>query len=149
MADSTSADAAARADEASAAAAHAGAPPASFGEAVGALWGELRASLHERMQLFSLETQRTGLTLVQLMLYAVMAAVLIVTAWLALVCGLGAWLVLHGNVHWAVAVALLIVLNLAMAAWLGWSMRSLVHRLGFPATIRQLQSLGQQPPPSS
>lgn len=147
MAATMPAESAAAASEtaaAAAAAASAGTPPESLSEAAGSAWNEFRASLQDRAQLFSLETQRTGLTLVQLVLYAVMAAVLVVTAWLALVGGIGAWLVLQGGMHWAVAVAVLIVLNLVAAAALAWSMRGLVPRLGFPATVRQLQSFAQR-----
>jgi uncharacterized membrane protein YqjE len=129
---------------ASAAAASAGTQAGSFTEAATTVWGDLRASLQDRVKLFSLETQRTGLTLVQLVLYAVMAAVLTVTAWLAVVGGVGAWLVLHAGMHWAAAVAILVVLNLVAAGLLAWSMRGLVRHLGFPATIRQLQPLAQR-----
>lgn len=151
MAATMPADSAAPASDtaaAAAAAASAGTPAESFSEAAGSLWSELRASLQDRLQLFSLETQRTGLTLVQLVLYAVMAAVLVVTAWLALVGGLAAWMVLHAGMHWSLAVAVLIVLNLAAAAALGWSMRGLVRRLGFPATVRQLQSFTRRSQPT-
>jgi uncharacterized membrane protein YqjE len=129
---------------ASAAAASAGTQAESLTEAASTAWTDLRASLQDRVKLFSLETQRTGLTLVQLVLYAVMAAVLAVTAWLALVGGIGAWLVLHAGMHWAAALAMLVVLNLVAAGLLAWSMRGLVHHLGFPATIRQLQPLAQR-----
>ncbi|AKJ30615.1 phage holin family protein [Caldimonas brevitalea] len=120
----------------------------TFSQAAGSLWHELRGSLQERAKLFSLEAQRTGLTLVQMVLYAVVAAVLVVTSWLGLMGGIAAWLVLSADVHWGVALLVVVALNLVAAGLLAWYMRGLVRRLGFPATIRQLKSSQQQKPPS-
>lgn len=157
MGPATSTEAPAAADAAAAfhaAAAHqeaaaAAAGPESFSRAAGSLWHELRASLQERVKLFSLEAQRTGLTLVQLVLYAVLAAVLIVTAWLGLMGGLAAWLVIEREVHWGAALLAVVALNLIFAGVLTWSMRGLVHRMGFPATVRQLKPFSQQRHPQT
>ncbi|HWP17987.1 MAG TPA: phage holin family protein [Burkholderiaceae bacterium] len=105
-----------------------------------ATWEEVRGALQERLRLLSLEAQRSGLALVQLVLYGVMAAVLVVTAWLTLMGGVTVWLVLHAGLHWVAAVIGIVVLNLIAAALLAAAMRKLVPQLGFPATVRQLRN---------
>lgn len=127
----------------------AGTAPAatSFTQALGLTWEEVRGVLQERMRLFSLEAQRSGLALVQIVLYGVMAAVLVVTAWLALMGGIAVWLVLNAGFHWAVAVVVIAASNVVVAAVLGAAMRKLVPQLGFPATVRQLRGgVAPQPP---
>lgn len=112
----------------------------SFSQALSATWEEVRGALQERLRLLSLEAQRSGLALVQLVLYGVMAAVLVVTAWLTLMGGVTVWLVLHAGLHWVAAVIGIVVLNLIAAALLAAAMRKLVPQLGFPATVRQLRN---------
>jgi hypothetical protein len=101
-------------------------------------WEGLRGSLHERLQLLTLEARLAGLALVQLIFYAVVAGVLVVTAWLALNAGVVAGLV-NAGLHWAVGLAIGIVLNLAVAVLLVRSMAGLVHRMDFEATLRRLR----------
>lgn len=122
---------------------------ASFGQALAMTWEEVRGVLQERMRLFSLEAQRSGLALVQIVLYGVMAAVLVVTAWLALMGGVAVWLVLNAGLHWAVAVVVIAASNLVVAAVLAVAMRKLVPQLGFPATVRQLRGSSASPAPGT
>jgi hypothetical protein len=73
---------------------------------------------------------------VQLVIYAVIVAVLVVTAWLALVGGLVVGFMSAG-VHWAVALGVAIVVNLGVAAWLMYSMLRMVERIGLPSSLRR------------
>lgn len=107
-----------------------------FGDAVRMLWDDARGALADRVRLVLLELRLAGVTLVQLVIYAVIVAVLVVTAWLALVGGLVAGFMSAG-VHWAVALGVAIAVNLGVAAWLVFSMLRMVERIGLPASLRR------------
>jgi hypothetical protein len=127
--------------EAPAAAASAAGPDMPAAEAGGfmellrALWGDVHGAITERFKLIGLELRLAGLTLVQVVVQAVVVAVLVVTAWLGLVAGVVAGFVSAG-LHWGFALALGIVINLAVAAWLVRSMLKLIERIGMPASLR-------------
>jgi hypothetical protein len=78
------------------------------------------------------------MTLLRLVVYAVIVAVLVVTAWLGLVGGIVAGLTSLG-LHWAVALAIGIVINLAAAAFLVRSMVQMFERVGLPASLRSVE----------
>lgn len=105
---------------------------------VNAVWDELRTTVHQRLRLATLELRLAGLTLAQLLVMAVAVALLAVTAWLGLVAAAVGGLVAAG-LHWALAVALGVVLNLAAAGWLVRTMLSTVERLDLHATLRRLE----------
>lgn len=107
-----------------------------FSDAVRALWDDARGAVVDRVRLLLLELRLSGVTLVQLVIYAVIVAVLVVTAWLALVGGLVAGFVSAG-VHWAFAVGIVIAVNLGVAAWLMRSMIRMVERIGLPVSLRR------------
>lgn len=113
--------------------------PPGLAAAAGALWGDLREALHERVHLATLEIRLAGLTFVQLVIYAVLAAVLAVTAWLGLVAALVAGFVHWWNLHWAVGLAAGVVLNLLFAGLLVMAMLKLLHRLDLHSSLRRLQ----------
>ncbi|MED5619003.1 hypothetical protein [Ideonella sp. BN130291] len=100
-----------------------------------ALWGDLHGAITERFKLVGLELRLAGLTLVQVVVQAVIVAVLVVTAWLGLVAGVVAGFVSAG-LHWGFALALGIVINLGVAAWLVRSMLKMIERIGMPASLR-------------
>jgi hypothetical protein len=100
-----------------------------------ALWDDLHGAVTERFKLIGLELRLAGLTLVQVVVQAVIVAVLVVTAWLGLVAGVVAGFVSAG-LHWGFALALGIVINLAVAAFLVRSILRLVERIGMPASLR-------------
>jgi hypothetical protein len=118
--------------------------PDGLAAAAFAVWNDLRGALHERARLLTLEVRLAGLTLVQLVLYAVMVAVLIVSAWIGLMGALVVGIVSIG-LHWGIGLAAGIVLNLAFAAWLVRSMFALIDRMDLQASLRRLQG-GARPP---
>ncbi|MEW6706627.1 MAG: hypothetical protein AB1430_17400 [Pseudomonadota bacterium] len=107
-----------------------------MGDALHALWEDARGAVTDRVRLLLLELRLAGVTLVQLVVYAVVVAVLVVTAWLALVGGLVAGFMSFG-LHWAMAVAIVIVVNLAVAAWIVVAMLRMVERIGLPVSLRR------------
>jgi len=110
----------------------------SLADAARSTWDELRAALYERGRLLSLEARLAGLTFVQLVMYAVVVAVLVVTAWLGLVACAVIGLISVG-LHWALGLILGVVFNLAIAALLVRSMLGMVDRLDLQATLRRLK----------
>jgi hypothetical protein len=101
-------------------------------------WQELRAALYERGRLLTLEARLAGLTFVQLVMYSVVIAVLVVTAWLGLVACAVIGLISVG-MHWALGMILGVVFNLAVAALLVRSMVGMLDRLDLQATLRRLK----------
>jgi len=113
-----------------------GAPaPASLIEVAGALWSDVQGAITERFKLLGLELRLAGMTLVQVLVMAVIVAVLVVTAWLGLMGGVVVGLMSVG-LHWAIALGVGIAINLAVAAWLVRGMLQLIERVGMPASLR-------------
>ncbi|QDQ27558.1 hypothetical protein FNU76_15010 [Chitinimonas arctica] len=112
-----------------------GSPP--LPEAGLALLGEMREMLRDRVRLFSLEARRAGLALAQIILLAVLAAMLVMTAWLALAGGAGILLVQAGA-PWGLALLAILLCNLLGAWWMLRRVKTLADYLGFPALARQL-----------
>jgi uncharacterized membrane protein YqjE len=104
-----------------------------------ALWHELRGLAHDHLQLAALETQRAGKSLVNMVVCAVAAAILLVSAWMGLM-GAGAlWLIASG-LNASLALLLVAALNIAAAFVLVTMIRRSSHQLRFPATVRSLKS---------
>jgi hypothetical protein len=120
--------------------------PASDGlaDSARAVWEDLRGALSERARLLTLEARLAGLTLVQLVLYAVVVAVLAVTAWIGLMAGIVAALI-NAGMPWGYGIALGVGLNILIAAWLVRTMIAMVDRMDLEATLRRLQ--GRLKPP--
>jgi uncharacterized membrane protein YqjE len=122
------------------------APPRESASARGAesLIDLVRSVLHDvpgligdRVELFSLELHRAGIALVKVLAMAVAAAILGVTAWLAV------WSILVGLLmaagwHWALANGLVALVNLAAAFWAVSRVRGLMKLLSLPATRQHL-----------
>ena len=123
--------------------AEAAAPPTEgiIGGIAGA-FNSARQVVSDLFRLFSLEVRRAGLTLVWMVALAVMAALLMVTAWLGLMGALAFWTVSLG-MTWIGAMVAIAVLNLVTAAIVIFSCVTLSRALLFPATRRQLE-----PPPT-
>jgi uncharacterized membrane protein YqjE len=104
---------------------------------LGQMWDEVPGLLNDRVELLSLELQRAGNALVQIVVMTLAAAILGLTAWLVLWAALVMALVTAGLAPvWALAIALLV--NLAAAAWAVKRARSLLPLLRLPATRRHL-----------
>jgi len=98
---------------------------------------DLPGLIGDRVELFSLELHRAGIALVRMLAMTVVAAILGVTAWLAM------WSILVGLLmaagwHWAAANGLVALINLAAAAWAVRRVRQLVKQLNLPATRQHL-----------
>jgi len=102
-----------------------------------ALWKDLPGLISDRVELLSLELQQAGLALLQILMLAVVVAILGVTAWLVLWVGIVAGLVAMG-LHVALALGLALLLNLAAAAMAVMRAVALSRQLRLPATRRHL-----------
>lgn len=111
-------------------------PPSMLGMAR-ALTGELPGLVSDRVHLFALELRRSGVALATIVAWAVAAAVLLTTAWLALWAGLGVAAIRAGWA-WGWVVAAIIVLNVVAAALAVQRARALAPLLTLPATLRHL-----------
>jgi len=104
---------------------------------VQAIWRDLPGLVTDRVELFTLELQRAAGALVQIVALLVAAAILGVTAWLALWAGIAVGLVELG-LHWSLSLLAVLALN-GVVAWLAIGrLRSLLPLLSLPATRRHL-----------
>lgn len=102
------------------------------------LWRELCQVAHDRFLLASLETQRAGESLVDMLVAGVMVAVLMVSAWLGLLAAMVLALIAHG---WLASTAILLAVtgNLLLALIFCSVIRRKSRYLNFPATRRSFQ----------
>lgn len=131
------ADAAPRAEGASAVHAEAASGVPSWTHTLGEIWTALPGLLNDRIELLSLELQRAAAALAQTVLLIVVSGILGVTAWLLL------WAVIVGalvDAGWNSALALSAAMgvNLAAAASAALRARRLLPLLRLPATRRHL-----------
>lgn len=125
--------------------------PPGWLDTLQAVWQDLSGLVGDRVELLALELQRAGQALARIVALLVAAAILGVTAWLALWAGIAVALVELG-LHWAAALAVVLALN-AGVAWLATiRLRLLLPLLQLPATRRHL-TLGlpghSKPPPEA
>jgi hypothetical protein len=122
-----------------------GARTASLGEAVGRLLGEARQLVADYAELTVLDARRAAIRLAWILGSVLVAAVLIVTAWVVLVASgiVFAWG--HGA-SWPLALTIAAVLNLIGAGALGWFTLKLAKELPFTALLRQLRGKDPEPP---
>lgn len=98
----------------------------------------LREQLHDLLQLATLETRQSINCVLTMAVIAIVMAILLVSAWLALI---GAALMALISIGLAPAIAMLILsaANILLAA-LGWvSIQRRGRALGWPATLRALK----------
>lgn len=105
--------------------------------AVTAFAAALSGLFSDRLELLTLELQRTGRTLVQIAVLVLAAAILGVTAWLALWVAAGFLLVSLGW-GWPSAVLSVLLVNALLAFFLIARVVRLLGRLSLPATRRHL-----------
>ena len=111
---------------------------AGLGDLLGRLLGEARQLVADYSLLAVLDGRRAALQLAWLLSSGLVAAVLLVTAWLALVVALMVWL-FEERLSWPAALAIAGVVNIAGAGALLFWMRSLVVEKPFTALLRQLK----------
>ncbi|HRO60784.1 MAG TPA: phage holin family protein [Burkholderiaceae bacterium] len=102
-----------------------------------ALLEELPGLVSDRVRLLALELRLAGKSLGTMLVMALAALVFGGTAWVALWVGVVAALV-AADLHWAWAVGLVLLVNLAAAAFAVIRALRLVGRLALPATVRHL-----------
>ena len=118
---------------------------ASLGEAVGRLLSEGRQLVADYAELTVLDARRAAIRLAWILGCVLVAAVLIVTAWVVLIASGIIWAWGHGA-SWPTALAVAAVLNLIAAGLLGWFMLKLAKEMPFTALLRQLRGRDPEPP---
>jgi len=98
---------------------------------------DLPGLVSDRVELLSLELQRAAQVLAQIVALVVAAAILGVTAWLALWGGV-LFAMIDAGLHWAAASLLVLLVNVLACAAAVARARALAPRLHLPATRRHL-----------
>jgi hypothetical protein len=116
-----------------------------LGELIGRMLAEARSLLTDYAEIAVLDARRAAILLAWLLGVVLVAAVLIVTTWMALVAAGVVFMLGHGT-SWVTALIVAALLNIAGAAALGWWMLALIKELPFTALLRQLRGdLPQKP----
>jgi Putative Actinobacterial Holin-X, holin superfamily III len=116
-----------------------------LGEAIGGLLAEARSLVGDYAELAVLDARRAAIRLARLLAAMLVATVLVVTTWMALIAA-GVVIMLGQGASWATALAIAAVLNLVGAAALGWWMLALIKELPFTALLRQLRGRAPEKP---
>lgn len=121
-------------------------PRAGLGELIGVFFRETRALVSDYAELAVLDARRAAIHLAWVLACVLIAAVLVVTAWMGGVAALIVWM-LGTGISWPAAVAIAAVLNLVGAGALIVWMRRMLVEMPFGALLRQLR--GEEPPPNA
>lgn len=114
----------------------------SLGTALAHFLNEGRQLVADYAELTVLDARRAAIRLAWILGCVLVAAVLVVTAWVVLIASGIIWAWGHGA-SWPTALAVAAVLNLIAAGLLGWLMLKLAKEMPFTALLRQLR--GEQP----
>jgi uncharacterized membrane protein YqjE len=120
--------------------------PAGSESAMERMWARLRRLVADYAVLGVLDARRAAVQLAWLVGGSVVVAVLVVSAWMAAVTALIAYL-LAAEVSWPVALSAAGVVNLIGAGLVIWRMKAVMSDMPFAATLRQLKS--DEPPAES
>jgi len=115
---------------------------AGLGDLLGRLLGEARQLVADYSLLAVLDARRAAIRLAWILSSGLVVAVLLVTAWLALVTALMVW-IFETRLSWPAALAIGAFLNIVGAGALLWWMRHLVVEMPFSALLRQLKGEDQ------
>jgi uncharacterized membrane protein YqjE len=115
---------------------------AGLGDLLGRLLGEARQLVADYSLLAVLDARRAAVRLAWILSSGLVVAVLLVTAWLALVTALMVW-IFETRLSWPAALAIGAFLNIVGAGALLWWMRHLVVEMPFSALLRQLKGEDQ------
>lgn len=139
----------ARGESANDAAAHqaTGERPQGLFESLQSIIKELPALVSDRVDLLSLELQRAGKALTQIVVLIVAGTILGITAWLVLWSAIVVGLVSLG-MPLATTLFLVLAINIGAAVWALMRVRKLVPLLGLPATRRHLMVTPSPLPPA-
>ena len=116
-----------------------------LGDLLGRLLGEARQLVADYSLLAVLDGRRAALRLAWLLSCGLVVAVLVVTAWLALVVAVMGWIAHETVLSWPGALAIGALTNLVAAGALVWWMRSLLTEMPFEALLRQLRGEDARP----
>ena len=116
--------------------------PPSLGTALAQFLSEGRQLVADYAELTVLDARRAAVRLAWILGCVLVAAVLVVTAWVVLIASGIIWAWGHGA-SWPTALAVAALLNLIAAGLLGWFMLKLAKEMPFTALLRQLR--GQEP----
>jgi len=114
----------------------------SLGGALRAWWANLHGMGRDYALLAALELQRAGIGLALMLAAGVVVAVLVVSAWTALVAGLIVWAVQSGTAGWPVALGTAAGVNLLLAVLVAAQLRAHATSIFLGATLRQLRGEG-------
>ena len=117
--------------------------PPGLGELIGRLLTEAHALVSDFAELAVLDARRAAIRLALLLAAGLGAAVLVVTAWMALIAALAVWLWGEG-MGWPAALAIAAGINIAAAVGLALWMKTVAKEMPFTALLRQLRG---EPPP--
>jgi uncharacterized membrane protein YqjE len=113
-------------------------PRSRLGRIAGSLLRQSRAVSSDYLLLAVLDARSAAVRFAWMLCSGVVAAVLLVTAWLALVAA-GIVLMLGSGASWVTALAVAAVINIIAAALIGFRMRNMFSEPPFAATLRQLR----------
>ena len=116
-----------------------------LGDLLARLLGEARQLVSDYALLAALDARRAAIRLALLLGAVLIAAVLAVTAWMALVAG-GIVYLLGQGASWISALLVAALINVAAAAALGFWVRNLVTEMPFTALVRQLRAEAPKEP---
>lgn len=111
------------------------------------LWRDLRGIARDSVLLAALEARRAGRAFVRMVAYGIMAAILLVTSWLALVGAAVLAATDSGAASLPGALIIAALLNIAFAALFVWLIKRWDTELLFVATLRQLRDPGRTEAP--
>jgi hypothetical protein len=117
----------------------------SLGEVIGRLLADARSLVADYTELAVLDARRAAIRLSWLMAAVLVASVLLVTTWMALVAAAVIFMLGQGT-SWVTALVVAAVVNVAGAGALVWWMLALLKELPFTALLRQLRGNAPQPP---
>ena len=112
--------------------------PPGLGEVIGRLLGDVRGLAADYAELAVLDARRAAIRLAWLLGSVLIAAVLLVTTWMALVAA-AVVVMLGQGASWATALIVAAAVNVIGAGALAWWMLQLIKELPFTALLRQLR----------
>jgi len=127
--------------------AHAGlhdSPGRRLGNIAGSLLRQSRAVSSDYLLLAVLDARSAAIRFAWMVALGVAAAILLVTAWLALVAAAIVWM-LGSGASWITALAAAAAFNVVLAAFLGYRLRHTFSEPPFAATLRQLRGAEARP----
>jgi len=104
------------------------------------LWADMRGLVADHVQLFTLELQRAGESLVIMLICAVFIGVLLVSAWIGLSGVLVLWLI-HSGIFASFALLIAVAVNLLGVVLLVAIIRHRSGYLRFPASIESFKEI--------